>query len=75
MNGIDLIKSYMTRGLTPKGIVMSMIGNNPMLSNLCSMAENGDTQSVEAFARNMLKQRGLDYDTEMANMKRKLNIN
>lgn len=65
----------MTRGLTPKGIVKSMIGNNPMLNNLFNMAENGDTQTVEAFARNILKQRGLDYDTEMANMKKMLNIN
>lgn len=75
MNRIDLIKSFMTRGMTPKGIVMNMIGNNPMLNNLYSMAENGDTKSVEAFARSMLKQRGLDYDAEMANMKKMLSIN
>lgn len=65
----------MTKGLTPKGIVKNMIGNNPMLNSLFNMAESGDTQSVEAFARNMLKQRGLDYDKEMASLKQRLNIN
>lgn len=74
MNPIELIKNYMTKGLTPKGIVKSIVGNNPILSNLIDMAEKGDNQGVEQFARNMLKERGLDFDKEMANMKKVLNI-
>ena len=74
MNPMDLIKNYMTRGLTPQGIVKSMIGNNPMLNNLASMIEGGNTKGAEDFVRNILKQRGLDYDKEMANMKQRLNI-
>lgn len=74
MNPIDLIKGYMTRGLTPKGIVKSMVGNNPIFSNLIELAEKGDNQGVEQFARNMLKERGLDFDKEMENMKKLLNI-
>jgi hypothetical protein len=38
------------------------------------MAEKGDNKGVETFARNYLKERGLDYDKEMANMKKTLNI-
>lgn len=64
----------MTKGLTPKGIVQSMIGRNPTLNNLFSMIEQGNSKEAETFVRNMLKQRGLDYDKEMANMKRTLNI-
>ena len=64
----------MTKGMTPKGIVKNMIGNNPILENLVEMADRGDTQGVEQFARNVLKERGLDFDKEMANMKKTLNI-
>lgn len=74
MNPMQIIKSFMTKGMTPKGIVKNMIGNNPILGNLVEMADRGDTQGVETFARNLLKERGLDFDKEMANMKKTLNI-
>lgn len=74
MNPMQIIKSFMTKGMTPKGIVKNMIGNNPILGNLVEMADRGDTQGVEKFARNLLKERGLDFDKEMANMKKTLNI-
>jgi len=71
---MQLIKNYMTGGLTPKGIVKNMAKNNPIFNNLIDMAEKGDNKGVETFARNYLKERGLDYDKEMANMKKTLNI-
>ena len=74
MNPMQLIKGFMTKGMTPKGIVKNMIGNNPIFNNLVNMADRGDMQGVETFARNLLKERGLDLDKEMANMKRTLNI-
>lgn len=74
MSPIDQIKKYMTNGLTPKGIVKSIVGNNPIFNNLIDMAEKGDNEGVEAFARNMLKERGLDLDKEMEKMKKALNI-
>ena len=74
MNPMEVIKQYMTKGLTPKGIVQNMVGDNPIFSNLIDMAEKGDNEGVEAFARNILKERGLDLDKEMENLKRTLNI-
>lgn len=74
MNPIQLIKGYMTKGLTPKGIVKNMVGNNPIFNNLIEMADKGDNQGVEMFARNLLKERGLDLDKELENMKHALNI-
>ena len=74
MNPMQLIKGYMTKGMTPKGMVKSMVGNNPIFNNLVEMADKGNTKGVEAFARNLLKERGLDFDKEMANMKKTLNI-
>ena len=74
MNPMQIIQSCMTKGMTPKGIVKEIIGKNPIFSNLVEMAEKGDNQGVEQFARNLLKERGLDLDKEMANMKKTLNI-
>jgi len=64
MNPIDLIRTYMSQGLTPKALVERMGMNNPIISNLIGMAQNGDTQGVENFARNIMKERGRDFDTE-----------
>ena len=69
MNPTNFIKNYMLRGLTPKGIVKQLAGNNPMLENLINMAEKGDNQGIENFARNVLKERGLDYDEEFKKFK------
>lgn len=74
MMPFQMIKNYMTNGLTPKGIVKSIVGNNPVFNNLINMADKGDNQGIETFARNVLKERGLDFDKEMANMKNILHI-
>ena len=71
MNDImQLFKTFIGNNKNPKEIVMQMIGNNknPMLNNLVKMAENGDYKGVENFARNMLKEQGRDFDTEMRDM-------
>jgi len=69
MNPTNFIKNYMLKGLTPKGIVKQLAGNNPMLGNLINMAEKGDNQGIETFARNVLKERGLNYDEELKKFK------
>lgn len=70
MNNVELIKNFMTKGMTPKGIAMQMMGNNPIFANLINMAETGNNKGVESFARNMLKEKGLDFDEELANFKK-----
>lgn len=69
MNPMNFIKNYMLKGLTPKGIVKQLAGNNPILGNLINMAEKGDNQGVENFARNVLKERGMDFDKEFSTFK------
>lgn len=50
----------------PKEMVINMIksNNNPMIKNLVEMAEKGDNQGIESFARNLLKEQGRNYDEE-----------
>lgn len=69
MNPINMIKQYMLQGLTPKGILSKMSINNPILNNVITMAQNGNTKGVEDFARNICKQKGLDFDTEFSKFK------
>ena len=69
MNPVSIIKQYMLKGLTPNGILSKMNINNPILNNVITMAQNGDTKGVEDFARNICKQKGLDFDTEFNKFK------
>jgi hypothetical protein len=57
----------MLKGIkSPKDAVINMIktNNNPMVKNLVEMAEKGDSQGVENFARNLYAQQGRDFDKE-----------
>ena len=57
----------MLKGMkSPKETVINMIksNNNPMIKNLVEMAEKGDSQGVENFARNLYAQQGRDFDKE-----------
>ena len=51
----------------PKDVVINMIksNNNPMIKNLVEMAEKGDNEGIEKFARNMFKEQGRDFDSEI----------
>lgn len=58
----------MLKGIkNPKDAVINMVksNNNPMVKNLVEMAEKGDNKGVEDFARNILKEQGRDFDSEM----------
>lgn len=72
MNPTNLIKQYMLQGLTPQGILQKMNIQNPILGNVINMAQKGDSKGVETFARNICKQRGLDFDTEFKKFRNNL---
>lgn len=56
--------------MNPKQMVMNLLRqnmtSNPMVNNLMSMAQNGDSKGVENFARNFCKEKGVDFDTEFS---------
>lgn len=65
-NPINAIKSLMGK-MNPQQIVMNMLGNNnPMFNNLIQMAQKGDTEGVENFARNFCKERNIEFDDEIS---------
>ena len=64
-NPINMIKAMMGK-MSPKDMAISMLKNNsnPMLSNLIDMANKGDTKGIEEFARNICKEKNIDFDKD-----------
>lgn len=69
MNPLNMIKNMM--GLNnPKDMAMKLLNqnnSNPIFSNLMQMMEKGDNKGIEQFARNVCKERNMDFDKEFSN--------
>lgn len=67
-NMIKFISAIRQSG-DPEQMVINMLEQNaqgdPAMSSLLQMARNRDTQGLENFARNIAKEKGIDYDTEL----------
>lgn len=63
-------------GQNPQQLMMSVLenqmGNTPMGANLLNLARNNQTSEIEKIARNIMRQRGLDYDKEFNAFKQML---
>lgn len=68
MNIMNAIKNMIGFN-SPKEMALKMLGqnSNPMINNLIQMAEKGDNKGIENFARNIFKDRGMDFDKEFSN--------
>ena len=57
----------MLKGIkSPKDAVLNMVksNNNPMVKNLVEMAEKGQNDKIEEFARNLFREQNRDFDQE-----------
>ena len=68
MNPLNAIKGMMGIG-NPKDMVMKMLKNNtnPIFNNLMQMMEKGDDKGIEQFARNICKEKNIDFDKQFGN--------
>ena len=77
MNPMQLI-AMLRGGGNPQQLVMSLlqgeISNTPMGQNLLSLAQKGDAPQIEEIARNICKQKGVDFDKEFSAFKQLLGI-
>ena len=73
-NPIEMIKGLMSKGESPQQMITNMISQNshPMIQNLMKIAQNGNTQEVENFARNICKEKGIDFDKEFSNFMKQI---
>lgn len=64
MQLIQLIKN----GRNPQQLLMTVLqqpgNNNPILNNAINLAKNGNISALEILARNLVQQKGLDFDQQ-----------
>ncbi len=63
----------------PQQFLRNMASNNqamsnPILKNALSMATSGNAKGVEQLARNLCKEKGINVDDAMQQLKRQLNM-
>ena len=77
VNPIQLI-SMIKNGQNPQQLMMNVLeGNaakNPMRANLLNLAKGNKTEELEKIARNIAKDRGIDFDTEFKQFKQMLGV-
>lgn len=66
-NPLDMFKMIKN----PQEFVMNYAKSNfnPIVDNLIKMAQSNDKKGLENFARNVLKEKGQDFDKIMSNFK------
>lgn len=71
MNPIDFFRGIQN----PKQFVMNMLkqNQNPMAMQLMQMVKNGNTNQIEQFARNVCKERGMDFDKSFSEFMKQIN--
>lgn len=67
-NPMQMIKMMMGK-MSPKDMAMSIIkdNSNPVFKNLLDMANNNETEKLEQFARNICKEKNIDFDKQFGN--------
>lgn len=66
-NPMQMIKMLAGK-MSPKDMAMSIIkdNSNPVFKNLLDMANNNETEKLEQFARNICKEKNIDFDKDFA---------
>jgi hypothetical protein len=72
------IISLMKNGGNPQQMVLSILEqqteNNPFAANLLQLAKGNKSGEIEQIARNLAKEKGIDFDTEFNNFKKTLGL-
>lgn len=71
MNPMEFMKGIKN----PQQFVMNMLkqNQNPMAIQLMQMVKNGNTNQIEQFARNICKERGMDFDRSFSEFMKQIN--
>ena len=72
MNLLNIFQ--MAKNGNPQQFMQSMIGNsqimqNPIAKNTIEMAQKGDMNGIEQMARNLCKEKGIDFDKAFSDFK------
>lgn len=75
MNPMNLMQIFQN----PQQFMQNIMGNNqimsnPIAKNAVELMQKGDAQGVEQMARNLCKEKGLNADEVMQQIKSKFNL-
>ena len=70
MNPLNIFQ--MMKNGSPQQFLQQMMGN-PLMKNTIEMAQKGDMQGIEQMARNLCKEKGLNADDVINQIKSKFN--
>lgn len=77
MNPMQMIQ-MMRSGGNPQQAIINMMkqqaGNNPVMNNAINMMEKGDNAGIEQLARNLCKERGINPDDMLSQVKNQFGI-
>lgn len=78
INNLMEFMFYIQQGGKPQDLVMTMLENrvsgDPVAENLLNLARENNTAEIENIARNIAKEKGVDFDTEFTNFKKNLGL-
>lgn len=73
VNPMELIMQI-RQGKNPQQLMLGILeggaAQNPVFANLLQLAKDGRTADIEAFARNVAKEKGIDFDKEFSRFKK-----
>lgn len=76
MNILQLVG--MMKSGNPQQVLMNFMqqnaGNNPILNNVMGMVQRGDQQGVEILARNLMKEKGINADQAVSQLRNQLGM-
>lgn len=77
VNPIDVM-SMIRQGQNPQQIMLNLLeqeaSSTPLGKNLIELAKQNKTAEIEQIARNLARERGIDYDKEFNAFKQKLGL-
>lgn len=76
MNPMQIIQ-LIKQGRNPQQLVLMMLqqqANTPLGANLLSLAQQGKTAEIEKIARNLCKEKGVDFDQEFNNFRKNIGL-
>lgn len=76
INPMQLIQ--MMRNGNPQQVLTSVLtqqaDNNPVMKNVLEMVQRGDMKGIEALARNMAHEKGIDVNKAVAELKKQFGM-
>ena len=77
MNPMQIMQ--MMRGGSPQQFIQQMMGNsqimsNPIIKNALGMVQSGNVKGVEELARNLCKEKGIQADDFVSQIKQNIGL-